>query len=199
MAVWDFRNLMYSLQDIGVVDVILPFILVFTIVFAVLEKTKILGEDEHKKPRKNFNVVVALVMGLAVVIPHVTNMYPPESDVVMIINKALPQVALIAVAIIMILITIGAFGRKWDVGESTAGVPFVILALVIVVVIFLAAADVFTRATWPRWLYFIFDPTFQAVIVAIIVFGLIIYFITKDNADDKSKKSWVDEFKKTLK
>jgi len=37
---------MYSLQDIGVVDVILPFILIFTIVFAVLEKTKILGEDE---------------------------------------------------------------------------------------------------------------------------------------------------------
>jgi len=72
--------------------------LVFTIVFATLQKTKILGEDENKKPRKNFNAVIALVMGLAVVIPHVIGSYPPDGDVVNIINNALPNVSVVLVA-----------------------------------------------------------------------------------------------------
>ena len=41
------------LQDYGVLDFLLPFILVFTIVFAVLEKSHILGN------KKNFNVIIA--------------------------------------------------------------------------------------------------------------------------------------------
>ncbi|MBI2652090.1 hypothetical protein HYX00_01375, partial [Candidatus Woesearchaeota archaeon] len=50
-----------------VADVLLPFLLIFVIVFAILQKTKILGDS-----KKNLNVVVAIVVGLLVVIPHVT-------------------------------------------------------------------------------------------------------------------------------
>jgi amino acid transporter len=85
----------YVLENLGVVDVILPFILVFVIVFAVLQKTKILGENKEGKPMKNFNSVIALVMGLAVVIPHVMGSYPdPNMDIVNIINIALPNIVI---------------------------------------------------------------------------------------------------------
>lgn len=200
MAYWDFRNLMYSLENMGILDVLLPFTLIFTIVFAVLQKTMILGKDEKERPRKNFNVIVSLAMALAVVIPHVTGRYPPNQDVVTIINNALPNVSLIAVAIVMVLLIIGVFGKRMDIGESKVGGLFAILAILIVAVIFMAAAGIFDRAYLPNWLYFIYDPQFQALVIAILVFGLIIGWITKsDDSDLKDKDSWIDHFKKTLK
>lgn len=44
------------------VEIVLPFILIFVVVFAVLQKSKILGEG-----KKQIDALVALVMGLIVV------------------------------------------------------------------------------------------------------------------------------------
>ena len=198
MVYWlDFRGLILNLEQMGILDVLLPFILIFTIVFAVLQKSKILGKDSEGKPRKNFNVVVALVMALAVVIPHVTGAYPYDRSIVDIINNALPQVALLAVAIIMVLLTIGVFGREFDAGESFGGL-FITLSVLIVGFIFAAAAGWFDRTVLPQWLYFVYDPQFQALIVTIIVFGLIIYFITKEDKPKKDK-STLDKINKMFK
>ena len=41
-----FRGVLSFFNDIGIYDVILPFLLIFTIVFAILEKTKVLGVEE---------------------------------------------------------------------------------------------------------------------------------------------------------
>ncbi len=197
MVYWfDLRTLMMNLEGIGVLDVLLPFILVFTIIFAVLQKVKILGTDKEGNPRKNFNVVVALVMALAVVIPHVTGMYRGQMSVVDIINNALPQVALLAVAIIMVLLTIGVFGREFEAGKGFGG-GVVALSVLIVGFIFAAAAGWFDRAILPRWMWFIYDPQFQALIVTIVVFGLIIYFITKE--DKPKDKTFMDKLNEMFK
>jgi len=167
------------LQDLGVLDVILPFILVFTIVFATLQKTKILGEDENKKPRKNFNAVIALVMGLAVVIPHVIGSYPsPDSDIVNIINSALPNVSAVLIAVIMLLLIIGVFGNKVDIAGSTLSGWVVIFAIVATVFIFGNAANWFRQL--PDWLQFLNNSDTQSLIVVILVFAIIIWFITKE-------------------
>ncbi len=197
MTYFDFRNMMLDLQNMGVLDVLLPFVLIFTIIFAVLQKSKILGVDENKKPRKNFNVVIALVMALAVVIPHVTGMYPHDRSVVDIINNALPQVALLAVAIIMVLLTIGVFGREFDAGQGFGGIV-VTLSVLLVGFIFAASAGWFDRTYLPRWMWFIYDPQFQALIVTIVVFGLIIYFITKEEKQPKGD-SFADKLNKMFK
>lgn len=44
------------------VEIVLPFILVFVVIFAVLQKTKILGDG-----KKQIDALVALVMGLIVI------------------------------------------------------------------------------------------------------------------------------------
>jgi hypothetical protein len=196
---WDFRNMIYSLEQMGVLDVIMPFILIFTIVFAVLQKTKILGIDENKKPRKNFNVVIALVMALAVVIPHVTGNYYGRRSVVDIINNALPGVALVAVIIVMILLTIGVFGKEFDIGQGFGGV-FVIFAFLVVGFIFAASAGWIGQGSMPHWLYFVYDSQFQALVVTLLVFGLIIYFITKEDKPQKaSDKNFMSELNKMIK
>lgn len=91
----------------GLRDVMLPFLLIFVIFFALLAKTRVLGED-----KKKFNLVIALVIALLVVIPHVLDRYPANFDPVDIMNEALPSISIIIVAAIGALIIIGAFGGQ---------------------------------------------------------------------------------------
>ena len=65
-----FRGMIGFLNKLGVYDVILPFLLVFTIVFAILEKTKILGIDKidgKELGKKNINAMVAFVIAFLVI------------------------------------------------------------------------------------------------------------------------------------
>jgi len=179
----------YQLQEIGVADIILPFLLVFTIVFAILQKIKILGVDEAGKPRKNFNAVIALVMGLAVVIPHVVGAYPSDrSDIVNIINSALPNISLILVAVIMMLLIIGVFGGGVEIAGTALASWAVLFAILATVFIFGSAAR-----WWylPEWAGFVLEPDIQAIIVVLLVFAVLIWFITKE---DKPKTTSTPSF-----
>src|SRR3990167_9318401 len=100
------ENFFRSLDTWGLTDVLLPFLLVFTIVFAVLQKSHILGQG-----KKNYNVIVALVLAFSVVLPHVTGSWPINYDPVDLINGALPSVSVVVVAIMMLLILIGVFAH----------------------------------------------------------------------------------------
>jgi hypothetical protein len=174
-----FENFIATLDMIGVTDVLLPFILVFTIVYATLQKTKILGDG-----KKNFNVIIALVMGLGVVIPHVVGRYPFNFDPVDVINAALPQVSIIIVAIIMLLLIIGVFGNEVDFAGTSLSGWIVILAFIAVIAIFGSAVGWFRM---PGWLTFLQDPELQALIVMILIFGIIIWFITKSDKKEKDE------------
>ena len=166
-----------ELESAGLLDVLLPFILIFTVVFAVFQKTKILGKDHEGRPKKNYNVIIALVMSLAVVIPHVTGSYG-RFDIVDIINGALPNISLIVVAILMFLLLVGVWGKNVDIAKSSLGGWVVIASIIIVIYIFA------TQAGWaglPTWLYFLNDSTTQAAVITILVFGIIIWFVTKED------------------
>jgi len=175
-----FDRFIRILDSWGVADVLLPFLLVFTIVFAVLQKTEILG-----KGKKNYNVMVALVMGLAVVFPHVLGNYPPNSDPVVIINNALPGVSVVLVAIVALLLLIGIMGGevRW-LGTSISG-WIAIISLIIILWIF-ARARGWEGTTLPRWLWWLDNPDVQAFIIIILVFGVLIWYITKDEETKKS-------------
>lgn len=178
---YNFENLIYSLEHLGIVDVILPFIIVFTIIYAALQKTKILGDDSKK-----FNIVIALVMGLSVVVPHVLGMYPPNGDVVEIMNQALPHISLIAIAFIMVMLILGIIGGDVNFAGTTLGGVAIWVSIIAVAVIFLAAGNVFRQLPW--WLYWIRDSFVKEIVVVILVFGIIIAFITKDDADKDQKE-----------
>jgi hypothetical protein len=65
-------NLSYSLQQwqqIGIFDVMLPFMLIFAILFAILQKTNIFGG------RKGIDAIVAMAMAfMAIINPFVTDL-----------------------------------------------------------------------------------------------------------------------------
>ena len=162
------------LEDLGLTDVLLPFLLIFTIIFAIFQKSKILGSD-----KQNFNVIIALIISLLVVIPHVTGNYPANADPVQIINQAIPNIAVVIVAILMVLMLMGVFGVEFTwAGRVTGGI--VILALIIVIAIFGKAAAWWGEGvSLPWWLSWLEDPNTQTLVVVIIIFGIIIWFITR--------------------
>lgn len=177
-----FEEGIMALERMGLSDVILPFLLIFTIVFAILQKIKVFGKDNKK-----INVVVALVLALAVIVPHVTNSYPYNGDIVDIINKALPNVTVVIVAIIMVLILAGVFGVEVAWAGQMTGV-ITIAAFGIILFIFGRAAGWFERI--PNWLRWIDNTETQALLIVLLIFGIIISFITKEdkNTDPNREK-----------
>lgn len=200
----------------GLRDVMLPFLLLFAVFFALLAKTKVLGED-----KKKFNLVIALVIALLTVIPHVTNSYPGNFDPVDIMNQALPGISIVIVAAIGAMLLIGVFGGQvtQKPAHLTGGV-IVIAAVIYTIFVFpalspllLAVAIIFVIATafsnperdgssyvggavsigafivvlyffgvaqgWfhqmPQWLE---DPLYQGVIVAVLIIGTLIAYVT---------------------
>jgi hypothetical protein len=179
-----FQDLIQTLYNLGVGDVLLPFLLIFTIVFAVMQKSEPFG-----KGNKKIHVVIALILGLVVVIPHIIGLYPtPESDVVNIINHALPNVAVLLVAILMVLLLAGMFGQSASSWTGSIKGWIAVLSFAVVAFIFARAAG--WLETLPAWLYWLDDPTTQAILLVAAVFGIIIWFIVKD--DEAEKPSFSD-------
>ena len=103
-----------------VTDTLLPFLLVFTVLFAILQKSQILGKD-----KKQIDAIVSLVVGLIVVsVGQASN----------IITGLMP---VLAVALIVLLVFMILVGSVWE-GKVNFGtgikVTVGILAVVAIVV-----------------------------------------------------------------
>lgn len=188
---YNLEEFVRILDSWGLTDVMLPFLLIFVVIFALMAKTRILGED-----KKKYNLVVALVIALLVVIPHVLNVYPPNGDIVEIMNQSLPQVSIIAVAVIMLLILIGLFGgeAKW-MGSSLSG-WIAIVAFIIILIIFGGAAGWWYN--W-SWFYDFFGAETVAIIIMILIFAIIVWWVTRGEGKEKEANAlsqlgkWVGE------
>jgi len=176
---FNFENLAGTLERIGFVDVLLPFLLIFTIIFAVLEKTKILGEG-----KRNMNVGISFIFALLVVVPHVTGNFPAGYDPVAIINAALPSISLLAVAVIALMILIGLFAHDRIMLGVTAPGWVGLFSIVALVFIFGSAAGWWNQGVL-SWLDGIFGSDIVAIVIMLLVFGIIIAFVTGGGEHEK--------------
>ena len=179
----NLQSMIVRLDALGLTDVILPFMLIFVIIFAILQKTKILGES-----RKNLNVVIAIVVGLLVIIPHATGRFPPNSDPVTIMNNALPQVSIVLVAVIFMLILIGVFGQEQVfLGVAMPG-WIMFFSLITILIIFGGAAGWWTNY-FGNSIEGFFGTDAVAVAIMLLVFGIIIAWITSDSKESEDRSA----------
>ncbi|MFH1398717.1 MAG: hypothetical protein ABIG95_01240 [Candidatus Woesearchaeota archaeon] len=188
MAIRNFVDVFTRLENMGLTDVLLPFLLIFAIIFAVFDRVKIFGEK-----RRNISVIVALVISLLVVIPHVTGGYPPGQDAVEIINKSIPNVSIIVVAIVMLLVMIGVFGADVNIAGKSIGGIIAFAAFLIIILIFGKSAGWFKYGI-PPWLSFLQDPDTQALLVVLLIFGLIIWFVTGEEGKGSTGEGFAKMF-----
>jgi hypothetical protein len=200
-----------NLDQLGLSDVLLPFLLIFTILFAVLQKSKVLGTTkigDKEIPMKNFNVMIALIVALLAVIPHVTMGTPDKydaqltgtffPDVVEVINNALPQVSLVAVLIIMVMMLIGIAAPNINIAGSSLSGIVAFASFIVVTLIFLASAGLFGSYSMPPFFDFLNDDNTRGMIVVVLMFGLLIWFITKEPKAPSAAGTKEDSFFENL-
>jgi len=177
-----FRGTLAFFDRLGVYDVVLPFLLIFTLVYAILEKTKIFGTekiDGREISRKNLNGMTAFVIAFFVV---------ASTRLVALINEVLANTVLLLLLSICFLMLAGSFHSGKDEFFLTKGwrTFFMILMFVGIVLIFLNALG------WLQliytYLFFRFDTVVVSSIVFVIIIIIFIYYVTKSPKAPKDKE-----------
>jgi len=166
--IFTFDGFVRALANWGI-ETLFIFLLIFAVMYAILEKIKIFGD------RRNVNVIVALVIGLLPIMGHVTGYAPGGIDVVQIIKDALPSVSLVVIAVVMLLILIGIFGGEAQFFGMSAPFWVAIISIIFIVFIFGGAAGWWGGYGWAEGF---FGSDAIAIIVMLLIFGIIISFIT---------------------
>ncbi len=157
-----FRELIIGLDQMGFYDVALPFIVIFALTFALLEKVKIFNN-------RSINGVLALAMGF---------LFLQNDYLLQMFHRIVPNVAFILLAVILGLLLIGIFAGK--------SVQF--RGLFLTIAFFFAIASIITAASYDRlgrgyeswWQWFVdLDPGSRMTIFGILIVGLILWLIFK--------------------
>ncbi|QQG39143.1 MAG: hypothetical protein HYS32_01655 [Candidatus Woesearchaeota archaeon] len=164
----DFETAFFAWQSSGLFTVVLPFLLVFTLVFAVLQKVKILGED------KRVNVIIAIIVGLLIL---------QSNFAVAAINNFLPNIALVLVVAIMFIVVLGLlFVGDDDKWKGVVGGWSTVIA---VIGIFWALTFDSFNEIWnlPPWLFL--SDSAKATLLVIFTIIVVIWLVTRDSESNK--------------
>jgi hypothetical membrane protein len=175
-----FRGTIQFFNELGIYDVVLPFLLVFTMVFAILEKTRVYGVEkigDKTYTKKNLNSMTAFVIAFFVV---------ASSKLVEIILKVSSQVVILLLASILFLMLAGSFNKDEEFYLSKGWNSF------FMVIMFAGIVLIFFNAM--GWLQKIYDylsghwdsRAVAAIILVIVIVGLMFY-VTSDQTKQKKK------------
>lgn len=165
--------LLRNLQQWGLMDFILPVLLIFTTVFGILQKIAIFkDEKDEKKPNKKVNLILGLGIALAATIPHFTGQGP---DVVLIISNLLPNSFVIVFALMLCLLLLSLVSPKMTAKDNITAALLAFLAFAMLLVVILQAGGLITVP----FLNFVLEPNTLAILIIILVFALVIWYVTK--------------------
>jgi hypothetical protein len=159
----EFEDLLKTWESQGVFNVLMPFFLVFAIVFAMLQTTKVLGG------KKNIDLVIGLVAGL---------IFVSNQTLVKKLNDFLPTVSLLVLAGLLILILLGLFSKSGKISPLWFGLIFVVV-LIIFVLNLGGNKDIFSQN-----FFYSVDWTWVAIIL-IIIFLIISFMKSKGKKENK--------------
>lgn len=181
MADSTFRETFTFLDKIGVFDVVLPFLLIFTIVFAILEKTKVFGTEvvEGKTyTKKNLNALASFAIAFFAV---------ASSRVVQAVTQISANVVVLLVAAVSFLMLVGSFHKEDDKGFALDGIwktLFILVMFVGLFGIFLSAIETDGR-TWLQWIFdwlaeFSTNVSVATIVLIVLVVGAMYLIISAD-------------------
>ena len=172
----DAYSLFYMLESSGMYEFFLPFLLVFVIVFAILEKTYIFGKNENNGPKTNINMVVAVLISLLMVV---------QTDLVLFMESYLSRMALFMVIGIMFMLVVAMFAgargnTEFEGFGLTAGVIIAIVAL-----LWSLSSGMYGSA-FPYWFYI--SESVISVLLMLGVLVLVIALVAKGGNSSSGKK-----------
>ena len=180
-----FKRFIDQLESGGILyiitDLILPLFLIFALMYAILQKVMIFKVKDTDEPNTKVNVTISILLALFVVIPHITGVYPPGKDPIIIIKNILPGAMIILIAILLFLAMINLSG-----GEAPNILSVLVLFAAIFFLFYIIAAAVFPKMQWGP----IKDPGVQVLLIAILIAILWIWFLIKPPTT--KAKTWLE-------
>ena len=178
-----FRGVIDILAKIGVYDIVLPFLLVFTIVFAILEKTKLLGIGEldgEKTTKKNLNAMVAFICAFLVI---------ASTQLVGVINEIVANVVLLLILSVCFMLLVGSF--HGDAEFTLKDFPGWIKAMM--AIMFIGIAAIFLNAMgWLEsvigLLYMMDVQWVSSLVFLLLVAGMVGLIIREPSKTKKDKE-----------
>jgi len=184
VPVTPFRQVLVFFDSIGLFDVVLPFLLVFTIVFAILEKTKVLGTEDidgKRYTKKNLNAIAAFVMAFLVV---------ASSQLVEIITTVSSQAVIVLFLSVLFLLLVGSFYKEGEPVFLEGGwkVVFMIIVFIAIIGIFLGAIKTSDGRTWLERLGDFTGSGGDELAGSLILLALVVVFVIYATKDTKEAK-----------
>ena len=176
-----FENVLRSWYEFGLLDVIIPFILTFTIVYGILQKTRVLGTF-NDKPKSNINAMIAFVIGFLII---------ATMQIVNVITIMSQYFALASIAIMLVVVIAALLGIKdWEKTKFP-----LILGSIITIIIAIYALGFGKKININ-----FFDTRVVPVIIGLLfVFGIIYYITRTPVVKTQKKQEKKKEEKKTSK
>ena len=156
---------------------LLPFLLIFVVVFAILEKANVLGKEKHQ-----INAIVALVIGLTVIL------FPGPREIIVTI---LPWLAVGVAVLLVFFILYGFFAGDLSEGGIPGWLKIVLGVLVGLFVIGIVSTVVGFNDVVVGWFQNWGSEVFLNIFMVLIVIGGIIWAVAssaKSGSDNKKKK-----------
>lgn len=183
------RGTIEFLSALGAFDVVFPFLLVFTLVYAVLERSKVLGESGDKEAKHNLNSMVAFVLAFFTI----ASAYMVE--IITYLSQWVVLFVVIGVFFVFLIVSLNPNADSANIlNSTTAKVIVTIVALVIMLILFLTAvlkdSDIQGVANFFDWFAGLFsEQTLMTLgFLAFILFFVLI--VTKGGGGvSKEKKS----------
>ncbi|MBL7055657.1 hypothetical protein ISS07_01970 [Candidatus Woesearchaeota archaeon] len=176
-----FREILDFFGQIGVFDVVLPFLLVFTVVFALLERTKVFGVEEiegKKYTKKNLNSITAFVIAFLVV---------ASSRLVEIITTVSSNFVVLLFGVVLFLLLVGSFFQEKEQAVFLEGgwkTAFMTIVFIVLAFIFLDAVNLLEDTFG-----FLSGSSKGEVVGSVILLILIVLFVVFVTQDRKAPKS----------
>jgi len=192
-----FRNAIEFFDKIGIYDVILPFLLVFTIVFAILEKTKVFGVEkigDQELTKKNLNSMAAFVIAFLVV---------ASSKLVETITEVSSNVVVLLLLAVLFLLLVGSFFKQDEfpvfLEKGFWRYLFMIIMFIGIVGIFLNAIQTEDGEPWLEWawdeLSDNWSSTSFASVILIVVIIIFMVYVVRGGGESSTKKEKEEEKK----
>ena len=163
-----FGNLFANLQQSGFFDYVLPFLLIFAIVHAILSKANIFGN----------NRAISAIISLSVSLMALQFQIVPR-----FFEQVFPQLGIGLVVILLAVILLGVFSQDNDNGTKTAvnWIIFGIAAVVFLVVVF-NSFDWFTFGFGGSFLYGI---NWTPILIGAAIIGVVIWIIKSQGKENQ--------------
>ncbi len=169
LAVWgtSIQDILLDWETTGVFEYVLPALLIFAVVFGILMKSRILGDN------KGVNLVIALAAALMAM----------QSFTLRSFFRTIFPYAGIAIAILLVvLILTGLFGASepwW--GKTFFGIGMAIAAIVVL-------SSLSTYEWIGGWWW---QENWEAIITLVVIVGLIVLVVFFAGDNSRSKKTTI--------